>query len=215
MQDVFDFLFAQYADYPKQQVLLEIIAVVFGIISVYFSSKNNVLVYPTGLVSTIIFIYLLYKWGLFGDLLVNFYYTLMSIFGWYIWSQKDTEQGPATPITSINQVDRKSIGLIFVGSIFIVSVIYILFDKLKVDKHAWIPYTDIFTTAIFFVGMWLMAKRKIEHWYFWIVANMISIPLYFIKGYTFTSFQYVIFLVLAFWGIVEWRRLYREQNKLT
>jgi len=100
---------------------------------------------------------------------------------------------------------------LFIASIAFVYAVYVWRDKLVVEENSWIPYTDIFTTAIFFSGMYLMAKRKIEHWYFWIVANVISIPLYFIKGYTFTSIQYVIFLILAIAGIIEWRRIIKEQ----
>lgn len=213
MQSVFDFLFAQYQSYPRVEVILELVAVVFGVLSVYYSRANNILVYPTGLVSTAIFVYLLFKWDLIGDLLVNLYYSIMSVYGWFIWSKKmDSNANQFTPITSINKTNLIQIGLIFLSSIVFVTGIYIYFDKLIVEQNSWIPYVDIFTTAIFFVGMWLMAKRKIEHWYFWILANTISIPLYFIKGHTFTSLQYIIFLVLAILGVISWREIMKEEQ---
>lgn len=211
MGAAFDFLFAQYNSYPTIEIYLEIIAVIFGIASVFYSRANHILVYPTGIISTGIFVYLLFQWSLLGDMLVNGYYFAMSIYGWYIWTRK-VDDVHHTPITQMNAKDKKISSFLFMASIICVLIIYILFDKLQTNIHPWIPYTDIFTTAVFFVGMWLMASRKIEHWYFWILANCISIPLYYIKGYTFTSFQYFIFLVLAVWGIFEWREIMKQEK---
>ena len=211
MDTIFDFLFSQYSTYPPIEIVLEIIAVVFGIASVFYSRANNIFVFPTGIISTGIFVYLLLKWSLLGDMLVNIYYFIMSIYGWFVWTRK-IDSTHTTPITKMTTADTRNAMALFIASIFIVLTIYIVFDKLVVEQQQWIPYTDIFTTAVFFVGMWLMAKRKIEHWYFWIVANIISIPLYFIKGFTFTSFQYVIFLILAVWGVVEWRTIVKKQQ---
>ncbi len=210
MNALFDTLFAQYEHYPPLEIALEIIAVLFGIASVYYSRANNILVFPTGIVSTGIFVYLLAKWSLLGDLLVNLYYLLMSIYGWVIWSRTDEDQ-QVTPISFLSRKEQSQVSWLFLVSMLAVWLLYYLFDKLHPLVHAWIPYVDIFTTAVFFSGMWLMAKRKLPHWYFWIVGNMISIPLYFIKGYTFTSIQYVVFLVLAIWGLAEWKLQYNLQ----
>lgn len=214
MESIFDFLFGQYQEYSTLFIVLELIAVGFGVASVFFSRANNILVYPTGIVSTAIFVYLLAKWGLIGDLMVNAYYFIMSIYGWWVWTRKGVNT-EVTPITQSNQKDFTFSSVLFLASTALVFIIYKGFDKLEVHENSWIPYVDIFTTAIFFVGMWLMARRKIEHWYFWIIGNIISIPLYFIKGFTFTSLQYFIFLGLAIWGIVEWRKLIDEQKEMT
>lgn len=196
-----DFLFSQYKDYSTLQIILEVIAVLFGLVSVWFAKKNNILVYPTGIVSTVIYIYLLYKWELIGDLLINIYYTSMSIYGWCLWSQKKENQ-VEYPIA---KVSKKDIGLgivIFIITVEFVVLVYHFFNKFT----SWTAYVDTFTTGVFFVGMWLMAKRKIENWILWIIGDIVSIPLYFSKGYTFTSLQYVIFTVIAIYAYREWKR---------
>ncbi|MBT3547708.1 MAG: nicotinamide mononucleotide transporter, partial [Flavobacterium sp.] len=186
MTHIFDFFFGQYTDYSSIDILLEITAVIFGFMSVWYSKQNKIWVFPTGMISTSIFVYLLLKWELLGDMMINGYYFIMSIYGWYIWTKKvnDTEM---TPI-SITSLQEKKIGIvIFIATLFFVYIVYKTFDKWT----GWVAYIDTITTAIFFVGMWLMAKKKIENWIFWIVGNIISVPLYFYKGFTFTSFQYL------------------------
>jgi len=201
MNPIFDFFFAQYSDYATHHIVLELIAVFFGLLSVWFSKQNNILVYPTGMISTSIYVYLLFQWGLIGDMLINGYYFLMSIYGWYIWTRKID----ATKFTPISYTTRKEHGVssaIFVGTLIFVFFVYQWFDKWK----DWVAYVDTFTTAIFFVGMWLMAKRKIENWIYWIVGNIISVPLYFYKGFTFTSLQYLIFTIIAIFGYRAWKK---------
>ncbi|OBX21341.1 MULTISPECIES: nicotinamide riboside transporter PnuC [Bizionia] len=207
MSLIFDYLFGQYSDYDTLDIVLEIIAVVFGFLSVWYSKQNHIFVFPTGIISTSIFVYLLFKWGLLGDMIINAYYFIMSIYGWYIWTRKvdDTHE---TPITSWTKKDKQiSIGIAVVAVVF-VAVIYQIFDKWS----SWVSYVDILTTAIFFAGMWLMAKRKVENWIFWIVGDIISVPLYFYKGFTFTSLQYLGFTVLAIYGYLAWKK---HLNKTT
>ena len=202
-----EYLFSQYKDYPTYEIALELIAVFFGLWSVWCAKKDNIWVFPTGLVSTFIYAYLLWKWGLLGDSMINGYYFIMSIYGWYHWTRKkgDVEEFPISTITN----KEKIIGLIiFVLTLIFVVLVYIYFGKFT----TWYSYVDTFLTAIFFVGMWLMAKRKIENWIFWIVGDLISIPLYFAKGYTFTSFQYIIFTIIAIFGYLEWKKIL-DSNK--
>ena len=201
MSQIFEFLFGQYETYPSHQVWLEIIAVIFGGLSVLFSKQNNILVYPTGILSTLIFVYLCYQWGLLGDMMINGYYFAMSIYGWYIWTRK-VDATHVTPVTSTTVPERRYAAFIFLGTLFFVFVVYTVFDRWT----SWVAYVDTLTTAIFFVGMWLMARRKIENWIFWILGDLISVPLYFYKGYTFTSLQYAIFTVIAIYGYLSWKK---------
>ncbi len=201
MSPIFDYFFGQYTEYDTLDIILEIVAVIFGLLSVWFSKQNNIWVYPTGLISTSIFVYLLIKWGLIGDMLINVYYFIMSIYGWYIWTRKvDAEH--FTPITTVTKKENRISIFIFIGTIIFVFVVYQVFDK----WNSWTAYVDTITTAIFFVGMWLMAKRKIENWIYWILGDIISVPLYFYKGFTFTSFQYLIFTILAIYGYNAWKK---------
>ena len=206
MNQLFNFFFEQYAAYETIDIVLEIIAVVFGFLSVWFSKLNKIWVFPTGMISTSIFVYLLLKWSLLGDMMINGYYFIMSIYGWYVWTRKidDTQ---FTPISKINLREKKISITIFFATLLFVFVIYKTFDKWS----DWVAYADTITTAIFFVGMWLMAKRKIENWIFWIIGDIISVPLYLYKGFTFTSFQYLGFTFIAIFGYLAWKKNLNKQ----
>lgn len=200
MSLLFEFLFEPYADYTLQEIFLEYTAVFFGLWSVWFAQHNKIGVYPTGLISTAIYVYLLWQWNLLGDMIINFYYFIMSIYGWYFWTQKPLDTAP-TPISTTTKKEQKIALGLFLLAVVLVMGIYVLNDR-------WQPLIspiDTFTTGIFFVGMWLMARRKIEHWSFWIIGDLISIPLYFYKGYTLTSIQYLIFTYLAVKGLQSWK----------
>ena len=209
MNEIIDQIFQQYSQYSNIDISLELIAVFFGLLSVWFSKNNNVLVYPTGIINTSIFVYLMVKWELLGDMIINIYYFLMSIYGWYYWTRKSQNQ-EYTPITKINEADIKIILIIIISSTIFVSYLYSFFDKWSGLGS----YIDIFTTAIFFAGMWLMARRKIESWFFWILGDVISVPLYFVKGLAFSSFQYHIFTLIAVAGYYKWKSIYNNKKRI-
>jgi nicotinamide mononucleotide transporter len=201
MSQIFDFLFGQYAEYAFWDVTLEIVAATLGLISVWCATKNHIAVFPTGMISTGIYVYLLLQWSLLGDMMINGYYFMMSIYGWYIWTRRNDHHQP-TPITKMTRKEVRWLGLILIGSLIFVYAIYVWFDKWGTTTAT----IDTLTTAIFFGGMWLMARRKIENWIFWIVGDVISVPLYLIKGLTFTSLQYLIFTFVAVFGYIAWKK---------
>lgn len=202
MSPIFESLFAQYATYEPLDITLEITGVVFGLLSVWLAKKNHIGVFPTGMISTSIFVYLLLKWGLVGDMLINAYYFGMSVYGWVIWTRVN-DQEQVTPISRINQQEWRYLLLLFVGSLGFVYGVYQWFGLWNSST----AMIDTLTTAIFFSGMWLMAQRKIENWIFWIVGDIISVPLYLIKGFSFTSLQYLIFTFIAIYGYLEWKKI--------
>tara|TARA_B110000003_G_scaffold91986_1_gene94142 strand:+ start:2863 stop:3495 length:633 start_codon:yes stop_codon:yes gene_type:complete len=201
MNQIFNLLFEQYSSYAALDVVMEITAVFFGFASVWYSKQNNILVFPTGLISTSIFVYLLFKWQLLGDMMINGYYFIMSLYGWYIWTRK-VDSKNVTPISVVTKKEQITGGIIFVSTLVLVYEVYQFF-KMWTN---WVAYVDTLTTALFFVGMWLMAKRKIENWYFWIIADIISVPLYLHKGLVFTSIQYFGFTILAIYGFLAWKK---------
>jgi nicotinamide mononucleotide transporter len=201
MSQIFSFLFEQYSSYAILDIVLEIMAVFFGFASVWYSKQNNILVFPTGLISTSIFVYLLFKWQLLGDMMINGYYFIMSLYGWYIWTRK-VDAKNVTPISRATKSEKIIAVIIFALTLVLVYQVYQFYDMWT----NWVAYVDTLTTALFFVGMWLMAKRKIENWYFWVVADIISIPLYLYKGLTFTSIQYFGFTILAIFGFLAWKK---------
>lgn len=203
---MFEFLFSQYKNYPAYEIALEVTAIVFGLLSVWFAKKNKVLAFPSGIINTAIYVYLLWKWNLLGDMMINFYYVIMSFYGWYHWTRK---KGGADefPISKITTSEIKKATLLFLATILIVIAVYAFFDKFT---H-FTSYIDTLVTGIFFVGMWLMARRKIENWILWIVGDIISIPMYFVKGYSFTAIQYLIFTIIAIFGYLEWKRILEQE----
>ena len=208
MSPVFEILFEPYITYSWVAIGIEFTAVIFGFASVWYSKQNNIAVFPTGMLSTALFVYLLGKAGLFGDMLINAYYFFMSIYGWFYWTQKKGKQhiNPIS-ITSIKEWIQAL--LLFMGTLIFVGFIYSYWERWT----TWTAYIDTLTTALFFVGMWLMSKRKIENWIFWIIGDCISIPLYYYKGLTLTSIQFIIFTLLAFWGYKSWKQYLNKLSK--
>ena len=183
--------------------VLEYLAVFSGIASVWFSRKENILVYPIGLISTTLYIYLSAKGHLFGEASVNLYYTIVSIYGWILWARKDAQHKPVLHITWSDKKERIQ------QVVFFVVCYVILFSALTFLEKFFpgaIPWADAFASATAYVGMWLMAKKKVESWYWWIATNIASIPLYFVKDYELTSYYYIVLLILAVFGLIEWKR---------
>lgn len=182
----------------------ERIAVVAGIASVWFSRKENILVYPVGLINTIIYIWISYKYQLPGEASVNFYYTVMSIYGWFMWTKKNQQQEKALHIT---YSDKKmwQYTFLFFAIIYIAYYLCLTYLKNNFFEGA-IPWADSLATATAFTGMWLMTRKKVESWYWWITTNIASIPLYFVKELALTSVYYLVLLVMAIFGLLEWKR---------
>lgn len=187
----------------KQTGWLEFIAVVTGITSVWFSKKENILVYPVGMINTIIYVYISIKGSLFGEASVNFYYTAMSIYGWVLWTKKNQKQEIVLHIANSSFKEWLQHLLFFT---FFYAALFLSLTKLNTafDLNT-IPPLDSFASATAFTGMWLMAKKKVESWYWWMATNLTSIPLYFIKGYALTSVYYVVLLVMAVAGWLAWK----------
>lgn len=201
MNHIFDWIFAQFQDTPLHFLLLELTAVIFGLLSVWYAKRENILVFPTGLISTAIFVYITVISGLLGDVLINAYYFSMGIYGWYVWTRK-VDATHFIPITKTTPKERKRTIVLFGLMMLFVILVYLAFNKF----NSWTAYVDTFTTAIFFVGMWLMARKKLENWIYWIVGDIISVPLYLYKGLIFTSLQFLLFTIIAFYGYKAWKK---------
>jgi nicotinamide mononucleotide transporter len=193
----------------QHTTLLEYIAVCFGIASVWYSRKENILVYPIGLANTIPYVFISIKGSLFGEASVNFYYTVMSIYGWILWAKKDQQQRHIVLITWSGKKEWLQELLFF--AVFYIAIFGALTYLKKDFAHGAIPWVDAFASATAFTGMWLMARKKVESWYWWIATNVASIPLYFVKHYVFTSVYYLILLIMAFSGLYEWAKKANRQ----
>lgn len=201
MTDILDFFLDAYKNTSTYAIVLEAIAFVFGIASVWYAKKEQIWVYPTGLIATIITVYLLYKAEYFGDMMMNFYYSIMSIYGWWNWSRiKDNKYVVA--ITRTNNKE-KLIGLsMFALTCLVTYLVYKGFNKTIALEN----YIDIFTSGVFFTAMWYMANKKIENWTLWVFADLITVPLYAYRGLGMLSLQYLIFTILAVQGYLAWKK---------
>lgn len=185
--------------------LIEIIAVVFGILSVWFARKENTLVFPTGIISVLLYIFICVDVKLYADMGINAFYFIMSVYGWYNWTHKNG----IIEDRKITQTTKQEKIIIVIALIIFFFILYYVLTHFT-DSN--VPIIDSTTTSIFLVGMWLMAKKKVENWTFWIIGDLISIPLYAYKGLILTSFQFIIFLFLAIIGFIEWRNRLRLQD---
>ncbi|QCX53899.1 nicotinamide riboside transporter PnuC [Elizabethkingia sp. JS20170427COW] len=214
--EILDYLINPYLSYSLGQILLEFIAAFFGLLSVYFSAKKNIWVYPTGIISTAIYVYILYHFGLWGDMLINVYYTSISIYGWILWA-KSSEDNLHVKVSRAGKKEWMTSSFLFILSILLVSAVYyykpyinnglshsgIILDWSHLD---WANYLDILTTSIFLIGMWLMAQKKVENWIFWILGDLICIPMMFYKELGITALQYTVFTFISIKGFLEWKK---------
>ena len=201
MNHLIDFFIEGYYHTPLPFIVLEFIAFVFGIASVIYAKRAHILVYPTGLIATVISVFLLYKAGFFGDMMMNFYYSVMSIYGWWNWARRKNNK-PVLVISRTNSKE-KSIGiLMFFITMVVTYWVYHFYDY----ELAITNYIDIVTSGVFFTAMWYMANKKIENWVLWIIADIITVPLYAYRGLGMLSLQYLIFTILAIQGYLQWRK---------
>jgi nicotinamide mononucleotide transporter len=197
---MFETIFNQYQSIPNWQIGIEIIIFIFGVLSVYFAKKENVLVYPTGIICTILSVYIMFNAKYYADMSINIYYSIMSVYGWFQW--KKITNGEVLSISRTN-LKEKIIGLVlFLITAIICIYIYKFFDyKLQLNN-----YLDIFTTSLFFTAMWYMAKKKIENWILWIVGNTIAVYIFFDRQLYIIAIQYIIFTILAISAYIQWKK---------
>ncbi len=201
MNQIFDFFLESYRDKDTFIIILEAVILVTGIASVWYAKKENILVYPIGLIATVLSVYLLLKDELFGDMMMNFYFSLMSIYGWWNWARtKDDKKVVQVSRTSSKE---KIIGFVlFVLTILVTYAVYKVFgSEIEISN-----YIDIFTSGIFFTAMWYMAKKKIENWTLWILADIITVPLYAYRGWGMLSLQYLVFTIIAIQAYFSWKK---------
>lgn len=220
--NLYELFIKPYESYTHLQIILEVLGTFLGILSVFFSIKKNILVYPTGIFSTLIFVFIYFEFGLLGDCIINIYYTSMSIYGWALWS-KSSKDNIHVDVYWATKKDWFFASILFIISTIIVIFIYYFkpyidnkfsFENVDLGLYhlEWTNWLDIFTTSIFLVGMWFMAKQRIENWIFWIIGDIICIPMMIFKGLGITSVQYLVFTVMAILGYVNWKKNLKEKS---
>ncbi|MCB9063789.1 MAG: nicotinamide mononucleotide transporter [Chitinophagales bacterium] len=190
----------------QETTFLEAVAVVFGVVSVVLANRNNMLLYPTGIISTALYVYIMMSVGLYAETLLNGYYLIMSVYGWLRWSN-NKENMNATAITQNNAKDWMVTAGIVVGGYVL------LYMVLRYYTDSTVPVLDAIVTSFAWAGMWLLAKHKIENWILLNISNAIAIPLLIYKGIPLTAVLTLILFVVAVFGYFRWRKLYCLQHE--
>jgi nicotinamide mononucleotide transporter len=180
--------------------IIEAIAVLFGLICVYYSSTKNILSWPTGIISTIAYAYLFYKLSLYADFTMQFIFIGQGLYGWYNWIKNKDK------FTHELIIEKLSLFEIFKYCIIMIVFYIILVFLLIKFTNSNLPYIDSFVTVISLTANWLSAKRKIDNWVFWMVANVVYIYLFSWKGLYMSVGLYTLFIVLDIYGIKNWKK---------
>jgi len=184
--------------------ILELIAVITGVVGVWYAKKENILVYPIGIISVLIWVYLCWIGEMYGQSLVNFSFFIINIFGWYNWSRKNDDQSNAVEIQFNNYLQNV---IVIIITLLLWVLLYYFLLKYKADDEAVIyVFLEALITAMNFVAMFLLAWKRIENWIYWIIADIMCIPLFIHKDYLIGVFQFSFFIVIAFLGYIEWKK---------
>lgn len=190
--------------------IIELVAVVFGVLSVWYARKENILVFPFGIINVLIYIYICISTQLYANAGINVVYFLTNVYGWYNWSRTNDEQGTLqiSRNTNLQNILWFSVAIVLYG--VIVLILRTANQDDPVYLNSILPWIDGMNASFFLCATVLMTIKKIENWWFWIAGNIISIPVYFSQGLYFTSLQYAIFLVIAIMGLREWNKKWAE-----
>ena len=184
---------------------LEAVAVLFGMISVVLANRNHVALYPTGIVSTALFIYIMAAAGLYAESWLNAYYLVMSIYGWLRWNRNHENQS-AVAITVCGTRDWVvTAGIVLLGGL-------VLYLTVRGFTDSDVPLWDAAVSATAWAGMWLLAKHKVENWILLNISNALAVPLQLYKGIPFTAILTVFLFVVAVLGYFRWRKLYHQSR---
>ena len=190
---------------------IEIVAVVFGVLSVWYAHKENIWVFPLGIINVLIYIYICISARLYANAGINVVYFLTNVYGWYNWSRTNDEQGTL----QISRNTNKQNILWFLSAVVLYVFIVLILRTAHQDDPEYLnsilPWIDGMNTSFFLCATILMTMKKLENWWFWIAGNVLSIPVYFSQGLYFTSLQYALFLVIAIMGLREWNIRWRKK----
>ena len=180
--------------------IVEIIGTISGLIFLYLEIKQNKWLWPLGLLTSVMYIYVFFVAKLYADMSLQFYYVFISIYGWILWSRGTNQAKKELPVTRLS----KSLFLILFGASMI---IYALISYILVNfTDGSIPYWDAFTTALSIVATWMLARKILEQWLVWVVVNAVSLGLYIYKGLYPTSILFFFYTVLAIVGYYQWKK---------
>jgi nicotinamide mononucleotide transporter len=179
---------------------IEILGAILGLVYIFFSIKQHILTWPTGLLTSALYVFVFFNARLYADMGLQAYYVVISIYGWYFWltGKKQNEKKVAVKTT------RKALWMkLTVVSIALYALLlFILSNYTNSD----VPHMDSVTTALSIVATWMLARKYIEHWMLWIFIDAFSAALYVYKGLWATVILFIVYTVMALLGYIEWRK---------
>lgn len=187
--------------------LLELLATLTGLAAVWLAARSNILTWLFALVNAVLFFILFYQVNLYSAMALQVFFFCNALYGWYNWQQ--SENGDKKPVTMLIHKQRVIwLAVIILGAFALGTVmtrIHIWLPDLFPERASFV-YTDAMIAVMSIVASLLLAKLKLENWILWILVNLMSVAMYTMKGVMLVSIQYVIFLVMATYGFVEWKR---------
>lgn len=188
---------------------IEIIGAVIGLVYLYLEFKANKWLWPVGVVMPIVYVWIFFQSKFYADMGVNIYYFFASIYGWILWSKYKKNNREELLITYTPKRYIVPISIIGILLFAIIAFILVRFTDSPV------PYGDSFTTALSILGMWLLARKHVEQWWFWFFVNIISCALYLWKGLYTTSVLFAIYSIISVFGYYKWKKMMVSQNQPT
>ncbi len=181
---------------------VELVAVAFGLVSVYLSTREHIVSWPTAIVNVAIFFFLFWKARLYADAVLQLVYLALSVYGWYEWLYGGTQHSPLQVTRATRRHWAILAPLFLVGGVGLGAVLARYTDSP-------VPYFDALLTTASLVAQWMMTRKLLENWIIWILADLVYVPLFIQRGLPFTAVQYAVFLGLAAVGYQGWRRSLR------
>jgi nicotinamide mononucleotide transporter len=184
---------------------VEILGVVFSILYLYFSIRQNILLWPMGIISALLYMVVFFQSKFYADMGLNAYYFFISIYGWIVWRKGRTSEGNKMPISRISLKQ----GLVLLP----VTAVAFFATGMLLDRYtdSPIPFWDAFTTAVSFTATWMLARKILEHWILWIIVDSVSMGLYIYRGLYPTLVLFAIYTTMAVVGFIEWNREYSRE----
>lgn len=183
--------------------MLEVVAVISGLLCVYLAAKNIIWNWPLAIISVSIYIFIFYDSKLFADMGLQFYFLAVNIYGWYFWSNKPANESN-TPIVLITKTQ------VWISAAAIILFTVVLGSALKYTPASY-PYLDSFCAACSIVAQFFMARKVAENWLLWVFVDIIYVGIYIVKGLHLTAAMFAVYVVIAYIGYVDWKREYRKR----
>jgi len=185
---------------------VEILGVIFSILYLFFSIRQNILLWPMGIASALLYMVVFFQSKFYADMGLNAYYVVISIYGWLLWKRGKEQQDSGLPVSRLGKKNAVILLLITTAAFVGIGIL------LKEYTDSPIPYWDAFTTAVSFTATWMLARKILENWILWIIVDLVSMGLYLYRGLYPTLLLFGIYTTMAVIGYIKWLRSYQSQS---